>query len=277
MPTYNRAHLLERSVNSVVNQNFTDWELIIVDDGSSDETERVIKPFLVDSRIKYLKKDNSGAAHSRNVGIESATSKWITFLDSDDEAKLNWLERVIEVINENDPDLVCCGCETINSKGELEEVNLPISDKGLFGDLDYKMTNGGVFIVKRDLFLKVGGYDTELQSGQHTELSIRLIPYIQGIDGLIINIYESLIKIHIHLGERIRGNNKAKYLGSKLTLEKHPLFFNERRDLKSKYEGVVAYNASRIGLKKEGFKYSYKSFKTSPSMKRFLRIIKYSL
>lgn len=85
MPSYNTAKYIEESIQSVLAQTYSNWELIIVDDCSTDETDSVVKPYLADNRIRYLKnKVNSGAAVSRNYALREAKGKWIAFLDSDD-------------------------------------------------------------------------------------------------------------------------------------------------------------------------------------------------
>src|SRR5688572_15780741 len=94
IPTYNRAHLISRAIASVINQTFGEWELIIADDGSTDNTQEVVKGFLHDSRIRYYKKGNSGAAESRNAGVKIASGNYVSFLDSDDEADPFWMEKM---------------------------------------------------------------------------------------------------------------------------------------------------------------------------------------
>jgi len=92
IPTYNRAHLVGRAIQSVLNQTYQDFELIVVDDGSTDNTEEVVKGFN-DARIRYIRHDeNKGLPAARNTGIEAARGEYIAFLDSDDE----WLERKLE-------------------------------------------------------------------------------------------------------------------------------------------------------------------------------------
>src|SRR6266540_1479939 len=83
IPTYNRASLLREAIDSVLNQTFNDLELIIVDDGSTDNTEEVVHSF-TDHRLMYLKQQNEGASSARNAGIQAATGEFIAFLDSDD-------------------------------------------------------------------------------------------------------------------------------------------------------------------------------------------------
>jgi len=85
MPSYNTAQYITETIESVLNQTYTNWELIIVDDCSPDNTDQVVKSFLSDGRIRYLKNEkNSGAAVSRNKALREAKGKWIAFLDSDD-------------------------------------------------------------------------------------------------------------------------------------------------------------------------------------------------
>jgi len=85
IPTYNRAHTIGRAIKSVLNQTYQDFEIIVVDDGSTDNTEEVVKSFR-DKRIRYIQhKKNKGAAAARNTGIKSAKGKYIAFQDSDDD------------------------------------------------------------------------------------------------------------------------------------------------------------------------------------------------
>ena len=275
MPAYNRAHLLPRSIKSVLDQEYQQWELLIVDDGSTDNTDEVVSGFLKDPRIKYIKKENTGAAHSRNVGVNHAQFEWITFLDSDDEAKPNWLSEVSKVIEEFKPRIVSCGNDYIDSEGELTHIYLPDANKEIFSDIKYNVLSG-TFFLKRADFIKIGGYDAVLKSGQHTELSFRIIPYIVSTNSIIKDIQHSLIKVHIHKGERIRTDPKMKYEGVTYCLEKHKVFFEARPMFKSEYLGIAGYNAHLIGLKKTAIHYFIKSFYTKPSLKRAFRILLYT-
>lgn len=103
-PTYNRAHTIERAIKSLYNQNYSNWEMIIVDDGSTDNTEKVISKYLTkDNRIKYIRLNrNFGVAKARNIGINniSSDSDWIGFLDSDDELLPNAFELMKKKIEE---------------------------------------------------------------------------------------------------------------------------------------------------------------------------------
>ena len=93
IPAYNRAKFLPRAINSVLKQDVSNWELIIVDDGSTDETGKIAKQYN-DRRIKYVYQENKGEAGARNTGIKNAKATYICFLDSDDE----YLEHHLKIL-----------------------------------------------------------------------------------------------------------------------------------------------------------------------------------
>lgn len=96
LPTYNRAHLLERAINSVLKQEYENWELIIIDDGSTDNTKDVLLAFK-DARIKVFGQRNMGISSSRNAGIDKATGDWFCFLSSDDELVGHALSKMMNI------------------------------------------------------------------------------------------------------------------------------------------------------------------------------------
>lgn len=93
IPTYNREKLIGRAIDSVLNQTFKDFELIIVDDGSTDNTKEIIERY-TDQRIRYIYKENGGQNSALNKGIEFAKGKYVAFLDSDDE----WLDEKLRKV-----------------------------------------------------------------------------------------------------------------------------------------------------------------------------------
>ena len=102
MPSYNTGEYIRQTIESVLAQSYINWELIIVDDCSTDNTDEVVKPFLSEKRIKYLKNErNSGAAVSRNRALREAKGKWIAFLDSDDLWKPEKLDKQIRFMENN--------------------------------------------------------------------------------------------------------------------------------------------------------------------------------
>lgn len=103
MASYNTAKFISETIESVSVQTYSNWELIIVDDCSTDDTDAVVRPYLADDRIRYIKKrKNSGAAVSRNCALREAKGKWVAFLDSDDLWFPEKLEKQISFMKKND-------------------------------------------------------------------------------------------------------------------------------------------------------------------------------
>ncbi len=102
MPSYNTGRFIKETIESVLAQTYPNWELIIVDDCSTDNTDEVVGQYLPDERIRYIKNDmNSGAAVSRNRALKEAKGKWIAFLDSDDLWEKDKLEKQIAFMQNN--------------------------------------------------------------------------------------------------------------------------------------------------------------------------------
>lgn len=102
MPSYNTGRFIKETIDSVLAQSYLNWELIIVDDCSTDNSDEVIKSYLADPRIRYIKNEiNSGAAVSRNRALREAKGKWIAFLDSDDLWEPEKLEKQIAFMQDN--------------------------------------------------------------------------------------------------------------------------------------------------------------------------------
>lgn len=118
MPAYNAATYISKTIESIIAQTYRNWELLIVDDCSSDNTAEVIVGF-GDERIRYLKNEkNSGAAISRNYALREAKGRWIAFLDADDLWEPNKLERQLEFMINNDYKFTFTDYKIVDSKGD---------------------------------------------------------------------------------------------------------------------------------------------------------------
>lgn len=235
IPTYNRASRLMAAINSVLNQTYQYFEIIVVDDGSTDETEELINS-LDDTRITYIKLEgNSGPSHARNVGIERSRYKYIAFQDSDDLWCENKLEKQIRRI-ENDPDTAMVYCAfryLINGR----EVKIPpdsYKNEQLEGDMFDSLWDGNkigapTILVKKECIEKVGGFSEELQSLEDYEFVLRIakeyrIGYINEIlvhascsaDG-VSSRYTDQIDTHIYILKKyqtcgVRVTDKLKQI-----------------------------------------------------------------
>lgn len=154
LPTFNREKLIVRAINSVLNQTIQNWELIIVDDGSTDKTFDVVNSYLQkQENIRYIKHSNRRPPLSQNVGIISSVGKYISFLGSDDEYKPTYLEERINFLQaHSNVDLIHGGVEIIGhpfvkDKNDLsKEIHLS------------ECVIGGTFFGKRKVFLELDGF-----------------------------------------------------------------------------------------------------------------------
>lgn len=177
LPTYNRSKLVGRAINNILKQSYENFELIIVDDNSSDDTESVVKKF-EDKRIRYVKNDiNRGACFSRNLGIKLSRGEYIAFQDSDDLWDEDKLKKQIEFIEESKFDFVFCKIKKINSKGVITSIvpndficNMKIDSHLLLcGNLISTQT----ILSKRKCFDKIL-FDENLPRYQDWDLVIRI-------------------------------------------------------------------------------------------------------
>lgn len=120
MPSWNTANYIADSIQSVLDQTYENWELLIVDDCSTDNTDQVVKPFLSDPRIRYFKNEyNCGAALTRNKALREAQGEWIAFLDSDDLWMPEKLEKQITFMRQNGYDFSYHVFEKIDEEGKV--------------------------------------------------------------------------------------------------------------------------------------------------------------
>lgn len=124
VPIYNAEKYLNKCIDSIINQSKKELEIILINDGSTDNSENIIKKY-DDKRIKYFKNKNQGIGKTRNFGIEKVTGKYIMFLDSDDFLELNACEKMFEKAEKDKLDIVICDYYRYFDNGKKEEVKLP--------------------------------------------------------------------------------------------------------------------------------------------------------
>ncbi len=181
VPTYNRAHSIIDSIQSVLNQSHNNLEVIVVDDGSTDNTGELVAS-IADSRVKYHRlEENKGAANARNIGVSLAGYEIIAFNDSDDIWHPDKLQEQLEYWNEN-PEcvLVYCAYKVDLPQGGILQVPAQNEELDtLRGDIFYYLLFRPVIgtptmIVRKELFNELGGFDTSYMVMEDWEFSIRV-------------------------------------------------------------------------------------------------------
>lgn len=164
MPTYNRSAYLKEAIESVLAQTFQDWELFVMDDGSTDQTEAIVRTYAqMDKRVCYLKQPNAGPCVARNTGLRHSTGKYVAFLDDDDRWLPNKLEMQVRVM---ESDLTIGFSYTrfqIYRKvgNTLEQSKLfPQSLAARFEDLMDNFIAPSSVMFRREVFDQAGEFDT---------------------------------------------------------------------------------------------------------------------
>jgi len=122
VPVYNAEKYLEKCISSLLNQNFSDFELILVNDGSKDNSGKICDEYAkADKRIKVFHKENGGVSSARNRGIDEAGGKYIMFCDSDDYIKEEFCAPLVSLANEDEDCLVIAGITKIKDDGSLKD------------------------------------------------------------------------------------------------------------------------------------------------------------
>ena len=176
MPTYNRKNVISEAINSVLNQTFPNFELIIVDDGSDDGTEDFIKnkykKYLNNHSIKYFKLDHKGVSAARNYGLSKASGNIIAYLDSDNQWNPRFLELMINALNKNsDSNCAYCGVKVNHNVNKAKYVlNKKFNRKKL---LEKNFIDINSFVHEKDLYEKYGGFDEDLTRLVDWDLIIR--------------------------------------------------------------------------------------------------------
>lgn len=275
-PTYNRELLVQQTIHSILNQSMQEWELIVVDDGSTDNTKAIMQQFTKDPRIRYFLKEHSGQPDSLNFGVRHANGDFITFLDSDDEAYPNWLERTVSEIN-RETGIICCAAKRKLIDGTLVEENL--KECRMLNKMWKVKFTCGSFFVRKNLFLQVGGYDAELKCNIQTDLGYRIIKVLNDSHMQALAIDDYLVQINVHNGERIRTNWQKRVDGGIQFINKHYSFIyqNDPGEVSNIYSSI-AYASYKVKKRMQSVNFLLKAIRHNPSrLINYLRFFRYTL
>jgi glycosyltransferase involved in cell wall biosynthesis len=276
IPTYKRPKKLNIAIESIINQTYINWELIIVDDNDEDseyrkETEKFMTKYINNSKIKYKKhKENRGANAARNTGIKNARGDYIAFLDDDDI----WLPKKLEIQMKefkgasNKVGVVYSGFFRFEDK---KREYIPKNLKGE-GEIHKKLLKGNfistqVAIVCKECFNKVGLFDECLPRLQDWELWIRISKYyrFKFVDQALAKVYFS--------EDSITANDEAWVKAQEMILKKHySNFQNISKDVRGRHFYNLGNRLCILGNLAKGRKYILKAVRNSFNFKYLLAL-----
>lgn len=292
IPTYNRASFVIKAIESVLAQSFNDYEIIVIDDGSTDNTKEVLEPYR--GRIQYIHQENSGVSAARNAGIRLAKGDWIAFLDSDDEWMRDYLAKQVRCMDEN---LGAVGymtnSVTIRPSGKRENLFLGtglLKEFGKHSALKVERPFGMVIkyspwfpqatILNRDILIKIGMLNTGLTIAEDLDVVARMAlkgPFVISRD-VLVTVYNRQEDIK-SLSRRAFENRINSYKSRENVLKNLSnmnLSFMEKIIL-SKALSSTTRSIANLLMKENNVKVARSCFKKAffqyPSVKSFIKCI----
>ena len=245
IPTFNRSQVLPRAINSVLRQTYQDYEIIVVDDFSADDTRAVVES-LPDPRILYVRNDSrKGAGAARNIGIGVSAGRYVAFLDSDDEWLPDKLARQVSFLDKTPPIVGAVLSDFFKYPGKrVVRINLPPSKTALHRQLlDNKDLHCGTSMaaIKREVFALTGYFDPDLPASEDHDFWLRVSK-----DFEVRAIHLPLSIIHTsgdsRLGRDLTAKEKAMdMINHKLKYELTPRQLNKRQAVQAANLGYLYF------------------------------------
>jgi glycosyltransferase involved in cell wall biosynthesis len=226
MPAYNSSKFIERALTSIEEQTYNNYEVIVVDDGSVDNTVEVIENHSLP--VKLIKQSNAGASAARNKGMQFATGKYIAFLDSDDE----WLPNKLEVqynLMENNSHWLASYTKERQNKVNASKKEYSKEDKNLKDIFNYPYLTTSTVMVKTDTIQHIQGFDETLNTAEDIDLYLKISKL-----GVIGEIQELLVVKHEV--ENSLGAQMSSYADNIMVIDR--FFQTNQKTLPANFEAL---------------------------------------
>ena len=272
IPLFNKEKFIEATLKSVLNQTFIDFEILIIDDGSTDNSATLIKGF-DDTRIRYFYKENAGVSSARNYGIEKSQSNYISFIDADDYWYPDFLKEMFKIIQNYPQQNVFSAAIEIETSKKVFPATYSIVKTNDHEIVNYFTASNKETVIctscavfHKNIFEKIGTFDTEIKSGQDTDMWIRI-----GINYPVVFSWKILAR-YIY-DENSLSKNK-NYLNKKINFSK----FEQQEKTNPRLKIFLDLNRFSLAIKSkliaddENFNCYYKAIdlKNITFKKRFL-------
>lgn len=269
--TYNRAEIVGRAIESVRSQTFTDFELIVVNDGSADHTRSVLDSYVADE-LRAIHRENGGLSAARNTGIRASSGRFVIFLDDDDWVEPGWLGTLADIIG-NDTGVASGACLILDGDHRLHVKRRPAQHPihedfvGLF--------LAGTFAVDRTVLLAVGGYDEQIRVSHQTELMMRVIPELQLRSLRAVATDEVVATIERRPIENRPLSQPIDLLhGALHMIEQHGDALGQNSAELASYHAIAGNSAARLGRSSEARTHFINAWRLEPFRpRRLLQVI----
>lgn len=242
IPTFDRRRFLERAVRSVLRQTWANFTLIVVDDGSTDDTREYLAT-VSDRRVHVVARENSGVSDARNVGLSLVRSEWVCFLDSDDEVQDTWLARFAAACSRPRAGLVSCSVRRKLEPNGRTVFLTPRRLGGAFGRIRARFLPGA-FVVRSDVIVSVGGYASGLIGSENTELGMRIASKLAQLRLTTAVVPEALVTMHFDVEVRRRGDPRFAQ-GARYIIAHHASLLRRDPHLHGNLWAIIGVDAAR--------------------------------
>ena len=260
--TYNRAAVLPLAIDSVLAQELDDFEVLVVDDGSTDQTRQVVTS-ITDARVGYVHQPNAGPSAARNAGVSRSSGRFVAFLDDDDQVLPKWLQSLAFALDGNAA-VASCGQIVIDSSGRRTRTLFPKPLGPVFDD-HVGLFVGATYVVSRDAFDAAGGFNDELHSLTHTSLALRLLPLCSAEGWPVRSIGEPLV---CHLdrppAERLRNAPDRLLAGCTHLLDHHGEQLARSPEYLSNFCATAGVAAARLGDYRAARRFFARALRAAP-------------
>ena len=267
IPSFNRQQLISRAIESVLGQTSSNWELLIIDDGSNDGTKDLVKSYLTDGRITYVYQENKGVSVARNIGINLASSNYVIFLDSDDELYPFLIEE-LHKIDLRTYDLIFWELrKCIDNKYSLwKSKNLG----PMYNDMIGTFLAGSV-CYKKEVLITAGSFDSKITFGENYELGLR----ISAIQNLNLK-YIAKPMAQQNLNTKNRESNSLENRVSSILYQykKHEINYNCNLNAKSEINYLIGFLLEESNMKDQALERYKLAWESKPwRIKTLLKIL----
>ena len=219
IPAYNVEQYIEKCMDSVLCQTYRDLEVIVVDDGSTDNSAKLIEKYISDKRVKYINQENAGVSAARNNGIKASTGEFLTFVDSDDYLELDMYEKLYSALSETDADVAVCDYNLIYDDhidynySKISDETVKVSSPDYFFKYcacdkpnNYIWTR----LYKSSIVKKSGVFFENYKLADDTLFNFKLIPWLIKIAHISSGSYNYLQRPNSNVYTVAVKNNLAK-------------------------------------------------------------------
>ncbi|OQX85235.1 MAG: hypothetical protein B6D55_07685 [Candidatus Omnitrophica bacterium 4484_70.2] len=287
IPTYNREKYLPEAINSVLNQTYKDFEIIIVDDGSRDNTKEVVESFMKKYPhipIRYFYQENKGPAAARNRGIKEAKGEYIAFLDSDDIWLPEMLKESLDFLKKHNFDWVTCASyEKDGFSKSIRRLPQYLWDKkthqlhllkeGIF--FFSEIPNAGCFLSKKSCFIKIGMFDESFRIGEDTDIYLRLEE--AGFRGGYLD--KPLLIYRVNESSITRSKNYSGLWQHVILAKKHAKILGMKNSIIRRSYSEFLWRCAEIFINSQKFLYGFRCFLRSwylwPSKEKIRRMLRF--